>query len=81
MKTPAQKFPYFKAPAKGQQDKLKASGCLPFAIGLAAFEKISAVEGIVLSPESRSIIQELTASPLSFEAKRDILLKRHLKAV
>lgn len=48
-------------------------------LGRIAFRKISAVEGIKLSPESEDLFSEFDRLGLSAEERRRILLERHAK--
>lgn len=58
-----------------RREKTKA----PFALGLSAYEHMSAIEGIVLSPESKELIERLETSAMTADEKRAFILKRHQK--
>ena len=51
----------------------------PYALGLATYEHMSAIEGVTLAPESREMIERLAASNMTAEEKRAFILKRHQK--
>jgi len=48
-----------------------------FVLGLKAFEKISAVEGIKLSPEMRRDLQKIEDKPDDSEATKRLLLEKY----
>ena len=67
--------------AKKSSIRPRAVTSRPVTLGLAAFEKISAIEGIFLSEASRTFLQDLDQSSLSIAEKRDAILKRHQKLI
>jgi len=48
-----------------------------FVLGQKAFEAISAVEGIRLTPEMRRDLQQLADKPMGLEAERQFLIKKY----
>lgn len=48
-------------------------------IGLAGFEKISAIEGVRLSPESRRMFAEFDRQGLSADERRKAIVARHAR--
>jgi len=65
------------APKKQSSKKGKASG---FVIGSARFKKISAVEGIVYSPDMKGSSAISKRKDLSPEERREIIIKAYRKA-
>jgi hypothetical protein len=65
------------APKKQSSKKGKASG---FVIGSARFKKISAVEGIVYSPDMKGSSAISKRKDLSPEERRKIIIKAYRKA-
>ena len=51
----------------------------PFTVGLADFEKISAVEGLHLSAEMKKMFREFDRKKLSAEARRKWIIAKYGK--
>jgi len=51
----------------------------PFTIGLAGFVKISAVEGVNLSSESRRMFAEFERKGMSAQKRREAIMAKHAK--
>jgi len=49
----------------------------PLTLGLAAFAKISAIEGVRLSPESRKMFAEFERKGLSDQQRREAIMTKH----
>jgi hypothetical protein len=65
--------------ANGRKSRSADGNSAAFAIGLADFEKISAVEGLHLSAEMKKMFSEFDRKKLSAEARRKRIIAKYGK--